>query len=224
MVLSTLAGVSVLAAPLTPDGDDARRLAEQELSDPAYAAAEPTAIDRVSRAVGDFFAGLFSAEVPAGWGPTLAVVAAVVVIILVVVAFLIWGAPRANRRSRAQIADLFREDEGRTAADLRRDAEACAARGEWDDAVILRFRALARGVIERGAVTTPPGATVHAFAQSTARAFPSSANDLEHAAAAFDDVRYLRRPGTADLYARVSSVDDAVAVTRPVIAPLVGAS
>ena len=39
--------------PLTPDGDEARRWAQEELSDPVYAAAEPTPLDRVARAIGD---------------------------------------------------------------------------------------------------------------------------------------------------------------------------
>jgi hypothetical protein len=56
---------------------------------------------------------------------------------------------------------------------------------------------------------------VHAFARSAARVFPPLADRLEDAAAAFDDVRYLRRPGTGDLYRLVASVDDDVAAARP---------
>lgn len=220
MVLSAaLLAVAGAVPPLTPDGDEARRWAEQELSDPAYAAAEPTFIDRVASAVGEFFANLFSAEVPSDWGAALAIVAGVVVAVVVVAAFLIWGVPRSTRRARARVADLFLDEDERSADDLRRDAAACAARGAWDDAVVLHFRALARGTLERGAVTSPPGATVHAYAQAAGRAFPASADDLERAAAAFDDVRYLRRPGTPDLYRRIAQVDDDIVAARPVITP-----
>lgn len=204
--------------PLTPDGEEARRWAEQELSDPVYTAAEPTPLDRIARAVGDFIAGLFQSEVPGGWASTLAVVAAIVIVVLIVVAFLIWGRPRVARRSRLATADLFGDSDRRTAEALRRAAAAHAARAEWDDAIVLRFRALARGLDERGAVETPPGATVHAFARAAGRVFPASAADLERAASGFDDVRYLRRPGTDELYRAVVAVDDRVRAETPALA------
>lgn len=201
--------------PLTPDADEAREWAERVLSDPVYTAAEPTAFDRIARAVGEFFARLFDAQLPGAWGPWVAILIAVAVTVLVVAAILIWGVPRARRRSTVT-AELFGESEERSAAQLRRDAASHAARNEWVAAIILRFRALARGLVERGAVDTPPGATVHAFARAAARTFPAQAAQLEFAAGAFDDVRYLRRPGTAELYRVVADVDDAVVAAWPV--------
>ena len=50
--------------PLTPDGDEARRWAEDELADPAYDIAEPTPIDRIARAIGDFIASLLNPDLP----------------------------------------------------------------------------------------------------------------------------------------------------------------
>lgn len=202
--------------PVTPDGDEAREWAERELSDPVYQAAEPTPLDRIARAIGDFLSSLFSTELSGDWGPWVALVAAVIVVLVIVTAFLIWGVPRATGRSRGG-AELFGEREERSAAELRRDAQAAAARGEWDAAIVLRFRALARGLLERGVVDTPPGATVHAFARAAARAFPEHADRLESAAEAFDDVRYLRRPGSAELYRRVVDVDETVAAARPAL-------
>jgi len=219
-------GVSVAPAfrhadavpPLTPDGEEARRWAQEELSDPVYTAAEPTPLDRLARAIGGFFDQLFSSEIPNGWGPTLAVVAALVVIVLIVAAFLIWGLPRATRRTRATGAELFGVAEERSAARLRRDAASHADRGDWDGAIVLRFRGLARAVVERDLLEVPPGATVHAFARTAGRVFPGCAAALEEAAAAFDDVRYLRRPGTPELYARVVAVDEAIMAARPLLA------
>lgn len=210
------------APPLTPDGDEAREWAERELSKPVYAEAEPTLFDRIARAIGEFFERLFSTQLEGPWGSTFAVVAAVIAVVLIVGAFLVWGVPRATRRSRVAVAELFGESDARPASELRAAAEAHAARGEWDAAIILRFRALARGLAERGVVETPPGATVHGFARRAARAFPGSAGALEDAATAFDDVRYLRRPGTADLYARVAAVDTAVSGARPLISTEAG--
>ncbi|MEU1972471.1 DUF4129 domain-containing protein [Microbacterium sp. NPDC019599] len=205
------------APPLTPDGDEAREWAERELSKPVYAEAEPTLFDRIARTIGDFIASLFDTELEGPWAPTLAVIAAVVVVVLIVAAFLVWGMPRATRRSRVAVAELFGEAESRAASELRAAAAKHASLQEWDAAIVLRFRALARGLAERGVVETPPGATVHGFARRAARAFPAHADALEHAAGAFDDVRYLRRPGTAELYRRVADVDDAVAAARPLV-------
>jgi hypothetical protein len=201
--------------PLTPDGDEAREWAERELSNPAYDVAEPTPFDRLARAVGDFLASLLNPQVSDGWTSAFAVIAAIVVIALIVAAFLVWGMPRASRRAPRATTMLFGETEERSAAELRAAAESQARAGQWEAAVVLRFRALARGCHERGVVDPPPGATVHAFARATAGVFPSLADRLEEAAAAFDDVRYLRRPGSPDLYGLVAGVDDAVAAARP---------
>ena len=203
--------------PLTPDGEEARKLAEGELADQVYRAAEPTVVDRIARAIAQFFEQLFNTELGGGWGQAIALIAAIVIVVVIVAAFIVWGVPRATRRAPARTTALFGETETRSAAELRLAAASHAKKGEWDAAIILRFRALARGTVERGAVDTPPGATVHAFARAAARAFPDAAVDLEVAATAFDDVRYLRLPGTAELYRAVAEVDDRIAATRPLV-------
>lgn len=200
--------------PLDPDPDEARRWAERELAEPAYQAAEPTLFDRIAQAIGDFLGGLFQSAGTAAFDGLLAAVVIVVTALLIVAAFLIWGRPRVTRRSRGPVTDLFGTDE-RPAADLRREARERAAAGEWNEAIILAFRGLARGVAERGVVDPVPGATVHAFARQTALAFPAQAQNLDAAAAAFDDVRYLRRPGTSELYQVVVDTDAAIIASRP---------
>jgi hypothetical protein len=216
LALRALARTTDAVPPLTPDGDEARRWAEQELSDPVYDIAEPTPFDRIARAIGDFLMSLLAPDLSGGLGTTFALVAAIVVVIVIVAAFLVWGVPRASRRAVARAPMLFGESERRSAAALRAAAEERARASDWDAAIVLRFRAVARGCLERGVVDPPPGATVHAFARAAGRVFPPLAARLEDAAAAFDDVRYLRRPGTGELYRLVASVDDDVAAARPV--------
>jgi hypothetical protein len=80
---------------------------------------------------------------------------------------------------------------------------------------VMRVRAIARACVERGVVAVPPGATVHTFARAATRAFPDSGAALNDAADTFDDVRYLRRPGTSDSYRQIAATDDAIARTRP---------
>lgn len=217
VVLGALARAADAVPPLTPDGDEARRWAEKELSDPAYDIAEPTPFDRIARAIGDFIASLLNPDLSGGWGSAFAVIAAIVVGVVIVAAFLVWGVPRMSRRAAPRATLLFGEAEHRSAAELRAAAEERARAADWEAAIVLRFRALARGCLERGVVDPPPGATVHGFARAAARAFPAQATALDSAATAFDDVRYLRRPGTAELYQLVASVDDQVAGARPLV-------
>jgi hypothetical protein len=197
--------------PLTPDADEARRWIERELSDAAYTEAQPTPIDRAARAVGDFIGSLLRGGSGPDWGPAVAVIAIVILVVLLVAAFAIWGRPRAVSRRIAREMALFGADEGRSAADLRRDADRHAAASRWDAAIADRMRALARMLSDRGVVESPPGTTVHGFARRAGGVFPAHAARLEAAASAFDDVRYLRRPGTAEAYRALADLDDELA-------------
>ena len=209
---ASLGAASLLAdPPLVPDGDEARRWAREELADPAYAAAQPNLFDRAARAVADVVGQLFGGGVSGTWAASLAIVALLVLAALLVVAILVWGRPRAERRARRDPSLLFGDAEHRTAAQLREAAARHAAAGEWDAAVVVRFRALARGLDERVLVEASPGLTARRFARDAARVLPSAAEELAAAAAAFDEVRYLRMPGTPERYTAVARADDAVA-------------
>ncbi len=150
-----------------------------------------------------------------GWGPAVLVVLGVLVVAAIVVGILIWGRPRASVRAAPAARALFDDDDTRSADELRAEAEAAAQRDAWDDAVVLRFRAVARGLAERGLVDPPPGATVRAFARAASDALPALSAGLEAAATTFDDVRYLRRPGTRERYALIVDLDDAAVRARP---------
>jgi hypothetical protein len=208
-------GTSPTAPPLQPTGDEARRWAVHELSDPAYAAAHPTTVDRIARAIEDFFARLFGGEAAGPWGAWLAVAALVVVLALLVTAVLLWGRPRLRRRARTLDVELFGDVERRSADRLRRAADAAAGLDDWNEAIVLRFRALARGLAERGLLDTPPGTTVHGFARSASLLFPSETRRLDAAATAFDAVRYLGVAGTAGGYDAVVAADEGVRTTVP---------
>ncbi|WP_345751175.1 DUF4129 domain-containing protein [Microbacterium rhizophilus] len=220
MITAVLASAPVLvSAVLDPDRDDAREWAERELADPVYAAAEPTPFDRIAQAIGDFLEGLLAPRGDVEWSPVLAVAAIVIALGLVVAAVLIWGRPRLAHRAAERSSLLFGEAEGRTAAQLRAGAAASAATGDWDEAIVLRFRALARGLEERGILEAPPGTTARGLARRAEHAFPAHGEGLDAAARAFDDVRYLRRRGTAELHAVVASLDDDLVRATPARAP-----
>lgn len=199
---------------LVPDGDEARRWAEEELADPRYADARPTWFDLVARDIGRFLADLFSADNGAAVGPSALIVVTVIVFAALVAALIIWGRPRRSRAARGVRTDLLGADDDRTAAQLRADAERSARSGDWDEAVVLRFRALARGLLERDLIDPSPGATAQGIAREVSRAVPAEADAVRSAAVSFDDVRYLRHPATAERYAEIAATDARLAASR----------
>nr|WP_254304586.1 DUF4129 domain-containing protein [Rathayibacter sp. VKM Ac-2835] len=180
----------------------------EELADPRYRAAEPSWFDRLVQAVRDWFTSL---TLPGdGVGVPLAAVIGVLVLgALVVVALVLAGRPRLRQRSRGAGAVLA-DDDGRSAADLRALAEAAAARGAWDEALVERFRALVRALDERTILTVSPGTTAHGFSRRAASAFPASADALRRSADDFDRVRYLGLPSGPAEYERVAELDRAL--------------
>ena len=194
-----------LDVPVDPDAPEATRWLLDELSKPQYQAAEPTLFDRIAKAVSDWLSSLQlgSAEGPPALG--LGVIILIVVAALVV-AFLIFGLPRLNRRSRVT-GSLFGEDDARTAARMRLDAERAAADGDYTGAVLEMFRAIARGLAERTIVTTTPGTTAHGFAVRAGTVFPAHAAALTDAAASFDGVRYLGRTATQEQYTAIAGLE-----------------
>lgn len=199
-----------------PDPDEAREWAERELEKAAYREAEPTLFDRVAQAIGQFFIDLFNPQLGgAAWSPIWTVVIVAVIVAAIVVAFVIWGAPRGEHRTRrAASAGVFDADE-RTAEELRRAARAAADSGDWDGSIVLRFRAVARALDERGIIHAPPGMTAHAFVTAARDFFPNHAADLIAAGSVFDDVRYLRRPGTQAAVERIAALDESLRSARP---------
>jgi hypothetical protein len=202
--------------PVEPDAGTARRWVLQELAKPAYQAAEPTPVDRAVQAFLDWFTGLFDAR-NADTPPVLLAIAIGVVVAALVVALLLFGLPRRNRRSRA--GALFGEDDRRSAADTRRAAEAALARGDFDLAVLERFRALARGLDERTLVAVFPGTTASAFARSASRAFPAEHAELGTAADLFDGVRYAGEAASREDALSIAALDDRLAAARPALEP-----
>lgn len=199
-------------APLDPDADQARDWVLRELSDPAYAAAQPTWWDLLTRSVWDW---LQSLTVPGGSGvPTLAIaVLGGLVAAAIVVALLVFGVPRLNRRS-TRTGALFGEDDTRDARALRRASERAAAEGRWTDATADAFRAVARGLAERTLVSTMPGTTAHAFGREAGAVFPDEAAALSRAADSFDAVRYLGESGSRETYEQIAALDGRLQAMR----------
>lgn len=198
-----------------PDPDEAQDLIEKELSDPRYSKAEPTWWDKLVSSVVNFFVDAFDPSGINSASQVLIWLVVVVIVVLGVLAILVWGRPRLSLTSRATPDALFGEDDARTAAQLRADAEESARSSDWDRAVVLRVRALARGLLERGIVILAPGATVQQFALEASRSFPSYQAQVAETARVFDLVRYVRMKAGSAQYHGIAELDDTLVRERP---------
>lgn len=201
--------------PFAPDGEEARRWAEQELQNPRYADAKPTWFDYLAEDVAEFIAGLFSTETGEQTGNVALIIVTVVIVAALITVLILWGKPRMSRRMSRRSTELLGEQDDRSAAQLRADAERSARSGDWDSATVLRFRALARGLLERDIIDPAPGATAQAIAREAARAFSAHHAAVTTAAEAFDDVRYLRHPASEDSYRALAATDAAISSAVP---------
>ena len=183
-----------LDPPVTPNGPTAQSWILGELSKSEYAASRPTPFDIFATGVRNFFNSLTAPSI--GGAPALGpIIIVIIVAVVLVIAFLVFGRPRLNRRSRVT-GELFGEDDQRTAAQILAAARAAAAAGNFSLAVIEGMRASARVLAERTLLTMYPGTTAHAFSRQAAVLFPAHGAQLEQTAFVFDRVRYLDEPGT----------------------------
>lgn len=201
-----------------PDPDEARERAEEELSKAVYQATEPTLFDKVAKQIGEFISDLLSPNLSGGqFSPVWAVVIVAIVLGGVVLAFVIWGRPRGEHRARTAASAAVFDDDTASASELRALADAASRAGEWDEAIVLRFRAIARGLDERGILHAPPGMTARTLADEARSFFPDAADELVRSAALFDDVRYLRRHGSADAARALEALDTRISATKPAV-------
>lgn len=171
--------------PATPDADEARRSAEEELSKPIYNQAE-SLWSRIWRWILEH---IDPREVVPQAPPWLSVlIVLVAAIALVALLLLLLTRVTGIRRSRVKNDLLFEDD--RDSASLTRAADAAAERGDWMTAVVERFRAIIRSLDERGAIEDYPGMTAHEAANLAAPAVGGLAPELQAGADLFDAVRY----------------------------------
>ena len=201
------------SVPVDPDAPQAHDWLVQELAKPEYQAAKPTWFDLASKAVQDWLASLFTT----GSGSFNGILLVVIVLLagaLLAVAFVVFGLPRFNRRSRLKDDALFGAGDTRDAAALRSSAERAARAGDWTLAVEERFRAIAQSLDERTIVMLTPGTTANDFAARASAAVPPERQRLATAARIFDGVRYLGRSASPDQYDELVALDTALQAAR----------
>ena len=214
MIPPTLPVRLPVSIPVDPDAPQAHDWLARELSKPEYQAAKPTWFDLASKAVQDWLASLFQTG-GGSFSGILLVVIVVLAVGLIALAFVVFGLPRLNRRSRSKGDTLFGPADTRDAATLRRSSEQAARAGDWTLAAEERFRAIAQSLDERTIVMLMPGTTANDFASRASTAVPAERRRLATAARTFDAVRYLGHSGTREQYDELVALDTALQAARP---------
>jgi hypothetical protein len=210
---------ALLAVPVVPGSDDARRLAQEELAKAAYRNARPGAAEQLwdwlSRTLRDFLAGLTGPDAGVG----LALLAAGIFLVLAVTAWFV--RPRLNRRrtlagsgdgifgSSPVLAD---------AAAHRLLAAQSATSGDFGAAVTEAFRALVRSAEERDILPAAPGRTADEAAALLRSAFPGHGAALSTAAGHFDAVRYGGDRADSASYEQMRGLEAALNQSQPALA------
>ena len=200
------------SVPVTPDPDTAREWAREELQDPVYQQ-DQSLLDRAIEWFIDTIADLFSTSGGDGLAALPLLIILLVIAALVAAVILIVRPALAQRERRD--ATLL-EDDARSAQEIRAAARAAADAGDWDDAVLERFRAVIRSLEESGELDARPGRTAYEAARDGGGALPSHAAALLAASRTFDQVCYGHRPATSADHDEMSALDDAIAGRRSV--------
>jgi hypothetical protein len=209
--LTWLSSVPVSAVPVSPDRGQARDWANQELAKHEYQDAKPGLIERgLDWAGGKLHLLNFGAGAPSAVGLLV-----VVLLVAAVVGFLIYragGIHRIARRPATQVLPARHT----TAAEHRDAADRLAAAGQWNLAVVERFRAIARELEERALLSPQPGRTALEVAREGGAALPGLATGLLTAARYFDDVSYGHFSVGADADQALRDLDDQLRAAQPV--------
>lgn len=199
--------------PVDIDRDTARLRAAEELSGPAYQAAKPSWLSEAFNWVLEkllMFLNTVDSAVPGG---IFAVVLLIVVLIVLVVVIRLRSGPLATAAKGERAVFTGRR---KASGDYRKAAEEAAARGDFDDAVRERFRAVVRSLEERTLLDEKSGRTADEAAAEAGRLLPDVAEPLRSGARLFDDVHYGGIPATEPGYRSLSELDDRCRRARPV--------
>ncbi|HET7072208.1 MAG TPA: DUF4129 domain-containing protein [Nocardioides sp.] len=195
--------------PLQPSGAEGRSLLREELLHGEYHRQH-----LLQRLLGWLFRRLEGGVGAAsGTNGVTAFVTMLIGAALVVGLALVLARVRRDRRQRERTADVF-ADNGPTAAELRRRAEAALAEGRHADAVLDAFRAIAVRQVERGRLSDQPGATAHEVAASLATTYPDHGDRVGRSADLFDATLYGDRPAGAHDATAVLDLDDTLTGAR----------
>ncbi|CAM5781296.1 DUF4129 domain-containing protein [Cellulomonas persica] len=196
--------------PLTPDAETARRWALEELAQPEYRD-QRSILQRVL----EWFMRQFEDVQDSVHldGPMVALVVGGAIVVALLIAWWVAGPVRSGRASAART--VLAHDDERTAAQLREAADAAARAGDWETAVLERFRSVVRDLEERAVLDERPGRTAHETTVDAGARLPDVAGALGDAGALFDDVAYGGRHASEADDAHLRAWAAAIGSARP---------
>lgn len=188
-----------LASAVEVDRDAAREAALRELSDPRYAADDPTLLERAARwaftSLSDLIDDLVRVVPGGAWGVVIAVALGAVIVVGLIIA----GRRVLRERQAIKTArPLFADAATLGAAEHRSLAMKAQQDGQWDEAVRAWLRAMIRDLEERRLLAPRPGRTADEAAREAAAIAPSDRDSLALAASLFDAVTFGSSHATAD--------------------------
>jgi hypothetical protein len=192
--------------PLTRDG--AAQAAHGELSKRIYQQARPALLQRVISAVWRAIAHAYDRIVSATPGGALGLL--VIIVALAGVAVVLARRHGVSSRDRRGGPTGLELPADRTADELRTEADALAARGEWAQAVRARLRAVVRALEERGVIDPRPGRTAAEVAAEAGSVRPELRDPLWTGALTFGEIWYGHRLAKADDDRVMRDLDTAV--------------
>jgi hypothetical protein len=203
--------------PVTVDSEQARQLAIRELAKSQYhrSPATPQPSPSPSPSSPSPTPVSHSVSTPHGLVVFLIILAVVLLVVAILLVLRRIGKVRTSKKSSSKsdkkTDSLDSAAEVLTGAALRRrNAEVAAAAGDWAEAIRERFRAVIGTLDERGLLPERADRTADEAARDAGAVLPAHADALLAAARAFDEVEYGEYVGTADGYAVISRVDEAV--------------
>lgn len=198
--------------PVTPDAEQARRWAQEELAKKEYIDGRPGLLSRILDWIRNFLDELLSgvASPQGAWGLVILVI--VIALVIAVIVFLV--RPSIRRRKIASIA-VFEGAAQLSAQQHRQRARSAADSGDFGTAVFEQFRALVRSGEERDLLFSTTGRTAQEITHELSLAFPSHADQLVKGGLIFDAVRYGRSEAQQQMFADLLELDKELLVARP---------
>jgi hypothetical protein len=98
--------------------------------------------------------------------------------------------------------DVSVEEEEKSAAAWQGDAEALEAQGRWREAMLARYQALVRGLVESQVLEPIPGRTAGEYSDDIALGLPAAAEPFDDATELFERAWYGDLPTGPDESAR----------------------
>ncbi|GGJ08551.1 DUF4129 domain-containing protein [Paenarthrobacter histidinolovorans] len=199
--------------PVTPDREEARRWALEELAKPQYPDARPGWVDQLWRDFLDWLSTLGGD----GTGPdtNFALPAIVAIAVALIIVAVIVVRPRLNARRRSRTEDIYGADSTMDADGYRKRASTAADDGDWAAAVVDQFRALVRSAEERDIIDVRAGRTADEASAQLGQVFSTAQQRLGAAALLFDAIRYGEQGATRADYESTRALDAELLTMKP---------